>query len=1000
MRNERIRFAVVMVVAAGVLGETWSSPVFAGRRPRDFDRPAPVQVTSNDALKAAGQLGDVHKLLQTLPQICDGKQVDLTGIRLVANLGNATASQIDARLKAAEDQINKLLEEFEATPEGRQAIEDFLDADSPEEALEELDDTIEDLEKVIEGANDMGQSIEGVRASKELYEARDKLKELKKAVEDWLKWDAEQRKLREEQLRSSNTAVNCPDPNSVSKVEVLRGAVGTASLNWQLRDYSAGVESKNWNEIYVGDRYNFSNYVDFRYTYEIEELAPEPAVVPNPGLSNAWTGMAPINFPEVNLEWRPLSEYDPRIMAFPNHAYLPEEFNVKVGNSYVYNDDVDPFLKDDAGETMFYAKAKYSFGGISASLDYKFADEFHETLRGPQGTLFGRQSLDAVVMPFNQNFDPFLLNGIGKGSSMGIGPLDLILVKPLCYKTTGSLAGEVNWGAIPADSWAFSFPCSPDPAEQQTAVDEAIKRIESDGFGSYAGKDGYEMFAIGVDANFMCGGRYRIPKAVGNPCDMPKVDFVEWAFARGLFVESRPGRKRPKLPAKRKGDGPNDLYLHTQGTWGQKGPDLWALKRIGLPLPPVEGPFYRRREGKPVIVAVVDTGVDFGHPELFRRFWYNQGEVANNGIDDDKNGFVDDTFGWNFAYNSNDVRDDNGHGTFVSGIIAAQSNNGIGIAGINPWARLMSLKVAEFNGHTDSVFVARAIAYAAENGARVINVSIGGRSVSAIEKNAIALAAHHGALVVVAAGNSAVNTSDISPAGIPGAITVTATGPDDYRAPFSNFGDSVDLAAPGVDILSLRGLQTDIHLTQIEGYKPGDAIVGTDKQFYLSSGTSFSAPFVTGVASLLFALRPELTAEQVRRMILNSARDIEGPGVDHFTGYGLIDARAALAADPEFFVSPFIRSVSLAEEGGKTLIRVSGDADADRFAKAWLESGEGKAPKKWRAVGTPMDTPVRDGTLALVDPGQLGSGGKYMLRLVVEHKSGFQREHRYKLDLQ
>ena len=199
----------------------------------------------------------------------------------------------------------------------------------------------------------------------------------------------------------------------------------------------------------------------------------------------------------------------------------------------------------------------------------------------------------------------------------------------------------------------------------------------------------------------------------------------------------------------------------------------------------------------------------------------------------------------------------------MSGLIAGSWKDKSGIAGINPFARLMILKAVNNFGHSRASYVAEAIAYAADNGARVINLSLGGKEPTKVAQAAIDYAYSKGVVIVVAAGNEG---ADISKFGITGSdkvLTVAATGFDDQRAVFSNFG-KISVAAPGLDILSTRGRRTDTMLG-IEGvkYTAGAAAVGEDKRYYRASGTSFSAPLVSGLASLMIANDPALTNRQV-----------------------------------------------------------------------------------------------------------------------------------------
>jgi subtilisin family serine protease len=447
--------------------------------------------------------------------------------------------------------------------------------------------------------------------------------------------------------------------------------------------------------------------------------------------------------------------------------------------------------------------------------------------------------------------------------------------------------------------------------------------------------------------------------------------------------------------------GPNDPYYSSKGSWDQKYDDQWAAKRVGFT---GDGKSAWRLVGtkpKPVVVAVVDTGLDWNHRDIDReRIWRNEDEIPDNGIDDDNNGYVDDAAGWDFWRNTNNPWDRDGHGTFVAGLIAASQDNKIGIAGLNPHARIMVLKAMNSFGNTRVSFVVRAILYAADNGARVINLSLGGEGLSRTAQTAIDYARRKGVLIVVAAGNEGVNTDEFGPAGLENVLTVAATTPDDRRANFSNWGKAVKIAAPGVDVLSLRARRTDM-LLGIPGveYKPRESFVGKDRRYYRGGGTSFAAPFVTAVASLLLAKNPDLTVEQVERMILQSAEDIDAPGVDQFTGYGLLSAQAALSADPDFFVEARISGVGVVKKDGKQVARVTGTANADEFKEAWLELGAGEDPKQWTKAGENLGKPVAEGVLAEIDPNALSGSKVWILRVRVIHKNGKERENRFKLTL-
>jgi subtilisin family serine protease len=220
---------------------------------------------------------------------------------------------------------------------------------------------------------------------------------------------------------------------------------------------------------------------------------------------------------------------------------------------------------------------------------------------------------------------------------------------------------------------------------------------------------------------------------------------------------------------------PDNHYFTSQGSWGQKYPDQWALQRIGFDASPNSAWRLVKQNAQPVVVAVIDTGLDWNHRNIDpENIWRNPKETAGNGVDDDKNGYVDDVIGWDFFDRDGKPWDFDGHGTFVSGLIAGSWKDKSGIAGINPFARLMILKAVNNFGHSRASYVAEAIAYAADNGARVINLSLGGKEPTKVAQAAIDYAYSKGVVIVVAAGNEG---ADISKFGITGSDKVLTRRP-------------------------------------------------------------------------------------------------------------------------------------------------------------------------------------------------------------------------------
>lgn len=405
----------------------------------------------------------------------------------------------------------------------------------------------------------------------------------------------------------------------------------------------------------------------------------------------------------------------------------------------------------------------------------------------------------------------------------------------------------------------------------------------------------------------------------------------------------------------------------------------------------------RARTG--AIVAVIDSGIDWRHPDFDQQnLWWNPGEIAGNGRDDDNNGFVDDIIGWNFVADTNIPWDRAGHGTFVAGQIAGRA--GSEVAGVNPDARIMVLKAVGDDGAARASNIVRAIAYAVDNGAKVINLSVGGEGLTQAETIAVEHAAARGVLVVVAAGNSNTDVAGFGLAANPRVITVAALDAQGRRAPFSNAGAQVDIAAPGVEIAGLRARRSDfMAIGAPANYRAGSAAYGPQATRYRATGTSFAAPLVAGAASLILTRRPNLDAESVRRMLLYSARDVETPGKDQFTGYGALNIEAALAADPAYFVESALIAAAPAMSGNRQVLRVTGTAQANRFRTAYLELGAGENPTEWRRVGTALNQAVEAGAVGELEPALFSGSPVWTLRLIVEHADGTRREARYRLNL-
>ena len=285
-----------------------------------------------------------------------------------------------------------------------------------------------------------------------------------------------------------------------------------------------------------------------------------------------------------------------------------------------------------------------------------------------------------------------------------------------------------------------------------------------------------------------------------------------------------------------------------------------------------------------ITVAILDTGVDYTHPDLKTRVWSNGAEIADNGIDDDNNGYIDDVIGYDFAESDNDPQDIHGHGTHIAGIIGADAQNGTGFVGTDWNCKLMLLKVVRDNMTSSYSDYADAIVYAADHGAKVINLSLTSYYYSTILEQAFAYANAKGVIIVVAMGNNGDSTTHFM-AKSQYSIAVGATTPADKRASFSNYKDYIDVVAPGSYIY---GLQHSDH----------------NSQSFKMNGTSQATAFVSGLASLLIAQDPSRSPEDIRQIIRLTAEDQKGPasedtpGFDYYFGHGRINAYAALSYQP------------------------------------------------------------------------------------------------------
>ncbi len=452
--------------------------------------------------------------------------------------------------------------------------------------------------------------------------------------------------------------------------------------------------------------------------------------------------------------------------------------------------------------------------------------------RAPEGVAGGASAGDA---------DPFAFRELAVGRGVRVREL-----APLG-------GGPGGRAAFPGGAWVLRY-------EGSEAPKAVARRLAADPRVAYAGPNHLVPLAGGA-------GHRAVPDGGGGASGGN-------GGVAGTAAATAPGAAGPAVP-----DDP--LFPRQWGAFAARLPEAWTRSR-----------------GEGVLIAIIDTGVDLAHPDLASRIAVNAAELNGApGVDDDGNGYVDDVRGYDFTdapglpgvgdYEGRDAdpTDDYGHGTEVAGVAAAAWNNGVGIAGAAPGARILPVR-AGFR--TSLPFLpavlqeddaAAAVIYAADRGARVLNLSWGDVVDAPVIGAAVAYARSRGALVVASAGNEP-GDLPFYPAAYPGVLDAGASTGTGARAGFSTYGQDLDLLAPGVDILT----------------------TGLDGSYVNVGGTSFSAPLTSGGAALVWSLHPEWTAEEVAWRLRETAA---GAGWDPGSGWGGLDAASATApASPPTVVEP------------------------------------------------------------------------------------------------
>ena len=370
--------------------------------------------------------------------------------------------------------------------------------------------------------------------------------------------------------------------------------------------------------------------------------------------------------------------------------------------------------------------------------------------------------------------------------------------------------------------------------------------------------------------------------------------------------------------------------------------NLWGMTNIKAPTA------WNTATGSPEFaIAIIDTGIDRSHADLQGNLWQNAGESLN-GLDDDGNGYVDDLYGWDFAYGDNDPSDVHGHGTHVAGTVGARGNNGAGVAGVNWQVKLVALKFLDDSGSGSTSNAIKAVQYATSNGIRVSNNSWGGGGYSQSLYDAISASKSVGHLFVAAAGNSSVNNDATahypSSYNLDNVIAVASITSSDALSSFSNYGaTSVDIGAPGSSIYS----------TVPGGY-------GT------MSGTSMATPHVAGAAALLTGLHPAWSYGAIRDAILSTARPVSALAGLTVTG-GTLDLAAAVAYAPGGS-APLAPSGLVGTATSSTQVKLdwadnSGNESGFRIERA----GDGVTFAQVATVGTDVRTYTNSGLAPATD---------------------------------
>lgn len=387
---------------------------------------------------------------------------------------------------------------------------------------------------------------------------------------------------------------------------------------------------------------------------------------------------------------------------------------------------------------------------------------------------------------------------------------------------------------------------------------------------------------------------------------------------------------------------------------------LWGMAKISAPQA-----WDVHTGSSTVVVADIDTGIRYDHEDLAANVWTNPGEISNNGLDDDNNGFVDDYYGYDFFYNDPDPMDEHGHGTHTAGTIGAVGNNAKGVVGVSWNVKIMAIKIYDRDGNgTTSAMLINAYNYVRLMKQRGVNIRVTNNSYGGCDeacgydqatKDAIDALGNAGVLQVFAAGNDGrnIDTNPAYPAAYdsPWIISVANSTSSDVRNGSSNYGVvNVDLAAPGTSILS--------------------TLHGTTASYGNLSGTSMAAPHITGAAALLAAYNPSLSSASLKATLLNRVDQIAAFNGVVKTG-GRLNVSQALQNQTVCAFNMPTSAITVPTKGGQFTVDVTAGANCDYQAKSnagWIrlvgsDSFSGNGTVTFRTTVNPTIT--RTGTLSI-----------------------------------